>query len=328
MGLIDHNLYIERLGAFIDPPRAVEKAIITHAHADHAKPGHKHVLATQQTIDIMKIRYGNNCAKVFQAIKFNEKLNINDLSLTFFPAGHILGSAQVLITDQSSRYLITGDYKTKEDSSCQTFQLVECDVLITEATFGLPVFQHPNPKKEIQKLLNHLKGEKSNTYIIGAYSLGKAQRVIRLLREAGFDENIYLHGSQSKICEYYETQGINLGELSSVAHRKGDEFKGKIVIAPPSALRDRWSRRFSNPVICAASGWMSIKQRAKQSLVEIPLVISDHADWNELTDTILETGSKTVWVTHGREEALVYWCKKNNIEGAPLNLQGREEDTE
>ena len=137
-----------------------------------------------------------------------------------------------------------------------------------------------------------------------------------------------MHGSQLKICDYYVSQGINLGNLEPVSYKKSEDFEGKIVIAPPSALKDKWSRRFSDPVICYASGWMSIKQRAKQSLVEIPLVISDHADWNELTDTILETGSKTVWVTHGREEALVYWCKKNNIEGAPLNLQGREEDTE
>ena len=135
-----------------------------------------------------------------------------------------------------------------------------------------------------------------------------------------------MHGSQLKICDYYISQGINLGNLEPVSYKKSEDFEGKIVIAPPSALKDKWSRRFSDPVICYASGWMSIKQRAKQSLVEIPLIISDHCDWNELITTIKSCKTKSVWVTHGREDALVHWCKSNSINAEPLYMQGREEE--
>ena len=305
---------------------AVENAIITHGHADHARAGHQNVLATQNTIDIMKIRYGHRCANSFQSLEYHKPLKINDLTITFYPAGHILGSAQILIEDTHNRLLITGDYKTSSDSSCQSFELVECDQLITEATFGLPVFQHPKPENEIKKIINAFERSEKKTYIIGAYALGKSQRVIKLLRDIGYNDTIFLHGSQVKICDYYASQGIDLGKLEPVSHKKNKDFEGKIVIAPPSALKDKWSRRFSEPVICYASGWMSIKQRAKQSLVEIPLIISDHCDWNELTATIKKCKTKTVWVTHGREDALVYWCRKQDINAKPLYMQGREEE--
>ena len=326
MGLINHKLYIETINAYIDPIMPVENAIITHGHADHARIGHQNVLATQNTIDIMKIRYGDKCAGSFQTIEYHKPLKINNLNFTFYPAGHILGSAQILIETKNSRLLITGDYKTTPDSSCQSYELVECDQLITEATFGLPVFQHPKPENEIKKILKAFEKNDTKTYIIGAYALGKSQRVIKLLRDAGYDETIYLHGSQLKICDYYISQGINLGNLEPVSYKKSEDFEGKIVIAPPSALKDKWSRRFSDPVICYASGWMSIKQRAKQSLVEIPLIISDHCDWNELITTIKSCKTKSVWVTHGREDALVHWCKSNNINAEPLYMQGREEE--
>ena len=324
---MNHDLYIEPIRTNIDPIRPVNRAIITHGHADHARSGHDTVLATPQTIEIMKRRYGGNCARSFQALDYGDPLKIDDVTITLYPAGHILGSAQVLIEYRGQRVVATGDYKTRAESTAQPFELVPCDVFITEATFGLPVFQHPDPKDEIAKLLKSVADNPQRCHVIGAYALGKTQRVIRLIREAGYDAPIYLHGANTKLCEYYQSEGIDLGDLRKALNNVKDAFKGAIVMAPPGALKDRWSRRLPDPVICYASGWMSVKQRAKQSLVELPLIISDHADWNELTETITATGAETVWVTHGREDALVHWCTQRGLTAQPLSIQGREEET-
>ena len=324
---INHDLYIEPIRTNIDPIRPVNRAIITHGHADHAKAGHKTVLATPQTIEIMKRRYGENCAGSFQALNYGESLKINDVTITLYPAGHILGSAQVLIEYKGQRVVATGDYKTKPESTAQAFELVSCDTFITEATFGLPVFQHPDPKGEIAKLLKSVTDNPQRCHVVGAYALGKTQRVIRLIREAGYAAPIYLHGANTRLCEYYQSEGIDLGDLRKALDKDKAEFRGAIVMAPPSALKDRWSRRLPDPIICYASGWMSVKQRAKQSLVELPLIISDHVDWNELTATIPATEAETVWVTHGREDALVHWCTQRGLNAQPLSIQGREEET-
>jgi len=326
MTWLNHELYIEPIDAYIDPARPVRRAIITHGHADHARPGHDHVLATPQTIAIMKQRYGATCAGSFQELDFGETVVDGPVSITLFPAGHILGSAQVRLTYQGRVAVVTGDYKTHADSTAQPFELVRCDLFVTEATFGLPVSQHPDPKREISRLLDSVEAQPDRCHVIGAYALGKAQRVIKLIREAGYEAPIFLHGAQEKLCAYYASQGVELGNLQKALDRDKASFPGHIVIAPPSALRDRWSRRLPDPVVCQASGWMTIRQRAKQSGVELPLVISDHADWNELTDTIAATGADTVWVTHGREDALVHWCRSQGLAAEPLYMQGREED--
>lgn len=276
----------------------------------------------------MQARYGKECARSFQPLPYREPLRIGSTQITFYPAGHIPGSAQILIEDAGARVVVTGDYKRVPDSTCEPFELVQTDILVTEATFGLPVFRHPHPMTEIQKLLRSLSQFPHRVHLIGAYALGKTQRVVRLLREAGYDEPIYLHGAQMRLCLQYEAMGINLGNIQPATMDRRTGFNGGVVIAPPSALKDRWSRRFDDPVIAMASGWMTIKQRAKQSLVELPLVISDHADWDELTDTIAETAASTVWITHGREDALAYHCTQKGLHAQPLHLQGRDEDPE
>ena len=315
-------------GFYVDPVRPVERALITHGHADHARAGHTHVLATRQTLDIMRIRYGEEFCQSEQAAAFGETIDINGMGVSFFPAGHVLGSAQIAIEKDGLRIVVSGDYKRGIDPTCAPFEPVRCDVFITEATFGLPVFHHPEPRGEIAKLLTSLEQFPERTHLVGAYSLGKAQRVIRLIRDCGWDQPIYIHGALAKLCDYYEGQGIALGDLRSATIDKStpDLFKGAIVVGPPSAFQDRWARRFNEPLISFASGWMMVRQRAKQGGVELPLVISDHCDWPELLETIREIAPSEVWVTHGREEALVRWCELQGLPAKPLHLVGYEDE--
>ena len=326
MPLLRHDLYIAPIDAYIDPPFPVERAIITHGHADHARGGHKHVLATRETIGIMKTRYGESCADDFTEAKYGEVRNVGGVQITFQPAGHILGSAQVLLEWKGQRIVVSGDYKRSGDGTCPPFEPIKCDIFVTEATFGLPVFQHPDPKGEIGKLLASQAHFPERTHVVAAYPLGKSQRVIKLLRTAGYDAPIYLHGAMINLCEFYQQNGVDLGDLRPVMGHKKEELAGQIVIAPPSATKEVWARRLADPVLGMASGWMTVKQRVKMHGAELPLVISDHADWNELQSTIRDTQASEIWVTHGREDALVYWCQTQGIKAAPLHLQGREEE--
>ncbi len=328
MSFLTRDLCVTPIDAFIDPVQPQSRAIITHGHADHARPGNGAVLATPDTIAIMKTRYGEGCAGRFQGLDYGVPLLVDDVTITFFPAGHILGSAQVLLEHQGERIVVTGDYKRLPDTTSQPFELVRCHTLVTEATFGLPVFQHPDPLDEMRRLLASLARFPERSHVIGAYSLGKAQRVIALLRQAGYDRPVYLHGAMIALCTLYQQRGIDLGELVWATDVDKATLAGQVIIAPPSALKDRWSRRLSDPVLAMASGWMSVKQRARQSGVELPLIISDHADWNELRQTIADTGAGRVWVTHGREDALVYHCRQQGLEALPLNIVGYEDGGE
>src|SRR6185295_2719696 len=228
------------------------------------------------------------------------------------------------------RIVASGDYKRAPDPTCLPFVPVPCDIFITEATFGLPVFRHPPAEAEIGKLLASLGKFPERAHLVGAYSLGKAQRVIRMLRDAGYDRTIYLHGSMERLCRLYEEEGVALGPLGAATIAKGarGDFAGAVIVCPPSEIAERWARRFPDPVPSFASGWMRIRVRAKQAGVELPLIISDHADWDELTATIAEIHPAEVWVTHGREEALVRWCQLSGITAKPLHLVGYEDEEE
>ena len=325
---LGRDLRVDPIDAYIDPPQPRARAIITHGHADHARAGHGAVLATPDTIAIMQTRYGADCAERFQPLAFGERLEIDGVTVSLHPAGHILGSAQVRLEHKGQRIVVTGDYKRLPDRTAQQFEPVECDLLVTEATFGLPVFQHPDPQHEIGRLLRSVAAFPERAHVVGCYALGKAQRVIALLRQAGHTAPIYLHGAMLQLCALYEARGIGLGALVPVLEVGKEQLAGQIVIAPPSAIKDRWSRRLPDPVLAVASGWMSVKQRARQSGVELALVISDHADWNELRQTIAETGADRVWVTHGREEALVYHCRQQGLEAEPLSIGAYDEGEE
>ena len=320
------GLFCRAGGFHIDPVRPVERALITHGHSDHARPGHGRVLATQETLDMMRLRYGDNFAGSTQAVRYGETLTLDGVSVTFHPAGHVLGSAQIAVTCGATRIIASGDYKDVVDPTCASFEVVPCDVFITEATFGLPVFRHGAAAGEIDKLLASVALFPERAHLVGAYSLGKAQRVIALLRERGYDAPIYLHGAMETITRYYQSRGIALGELRLVRGVGKSDLAGTITLAPPSATTDVWTRHFPDPMTAFASGWMRVRARGRQQGIELPLVISDHADWDGLCATIAATGAGEVWVTHGQEDALVHWCGTRGLAARPLALVGYGEE--
>ncbi|HXW26154.1 MAG TPA: ligase-associated DNA damage response exonuclease [Xanthobacteraceae bacterium] len=322
------GLYCAPGGFHIDPPRPVARALITHGHSDHARAGHGAVLATAETLDLMRLRYGDGFARTTQAARYGEAIRIDRVTVTFHPAGHVLGSAQIAIDGPGPRIVVSGDYKDVADPTCAPFAPLTCDVFVTEATFGLPVFRHGDPAAEIAKLLDSVTLFPERAHTVGAYALGKAQRVMALLRQAGYERPIYVHGALEAITRYYVGRGIALGDVRPARDATKAELAGAIALAPPSALKNAWTRRFPDPVTAFASGFMRVRARARQRGVELPLVISDHADWDGLTATIAATGAAVIWVTHGEADALVHWCKREGRGAQPLHLVGYGEEDE
>jgi len=320
------GLYCEPGDFFIDPAWPVDRAVITHGHGDHARAGHKSVLATQETTAIMGSRFGVDFAGAAQSVAYGDTVQMNDVTLSFVPAGHILGSAQIVLDHKGSRAVVSGDFKRRPDPTCPPFEPVPCDVFITEATFALPVFRHPDDAGEIAKLLHSHGLFPERSHLVGVYALGKAQRVIALLRQAGYDAPIYLHGALLALTQLYQSRGIELGDVRPAAGMSVEDLRGQIVLCPPSALSDRWTRRLPDPLPVAASGWMRVRARARQNGAELPLIISDHADWDELLRTVEDVAPAEIWVTHGREEALIHQVRKMGRRARALSLVGREDE--
>jgi putative mRNA 3-end processing factor len=320
------GLYCAPGDFFIDPVRPVERAVITHGHSDHARAGHGVVVATPETLAIMHARYGEGFCRHAEPLGYRDRLQRDGVELGFAPAGHVLGSAQAVVRYKGLTMVVSGDYKRRRDPTCAPFEPTPCEVFITEATFGLPVFCFPPDHEEIAGLLHSVAQFPERCHIVGAYALGKAQRIIRLLREAGWERTLYIHGALARLTELYQDHGVDLGPLAPATEAGKTDFAGQIIIAPPSALADRWSRRFPDPVSAFASGWMRVRARARQRAVELPLVISDHADWNELTATVAELKPQQLWITHGREEALARWAELNGVHARALALVGYEEE--
>ena len=321
------GLYCRPGDFYIDPTRGVDRAVVTHGHGDHARPGSRRVLATAETIAIMTVRHGAEAIGATQALAYGDTVSVGDARVRLAPAGHILGSAQIVIEHGGGRVVVSGDYKRRGDATCAPFEPQAADLFVTEATFALPVFRHPPDGTEIAKLLRSLELFPDRAHLVGVYNLGKCQRIVRLLRQAGYDKPIYLHTALEAMCALYQRLGIALEPLLPARDLAGAEAGGEIVLCPPGALRDRWSRRFADPLLAMASGWMGVRQRARQRGVELPLIVSDHADWNELTDTIDEVAAPQVWITHGREEALVHHATVRGYAARALELTGFDEDS-
>ena len=316
------GLYCPPAGVFIDPVRPVERALVTHGHSDHARPGNAAVLATRETLAIMAIRYGESFARERQIAPLGERVRIGEVEASFHPAGHVRGSAQIRLVWRGFVAVVSGDYKRAGDPTCARFEPVPCDLFVTEATFGLPVFRHPPAREEARKLIASCALFPDRAHLVGAYPLGKAQRLMAELRAAGWEKPIHIHGAMRRLTDWYVEDGVDLGAIVDVSSTVRAALGGAVVICPPSAMQDLWARRFPDPVAAFASGWMRVRARARQRGVELPLVISDHADWDELCATALETGCAHLWVTHGEEDALVHWGVSRGLDARPLRLIG------
>lgn len=328
MSVKPQGLYCEPGDFYVDPVRPVARALITHGHSDHARAGHGEVFATPETLKIMAVRYGEDFTHSRRPLDYGVEIDIGRCHVSFAPAGHILGSAQAILEHEGRRIVISGDYKRRFDPTCAGFTPVRCDVFVTEATFALPVFRQPRLEHELGKLLGSLALFPDRCHLIGVYSLGKCQRVMSELRRCGYAKPFYVHGALMRLCDFYVEQGCTLGEFIHVADVDKASLAGEIVFAPPSALADRWSRGLPNVMTAMASGWMQIRARAKQRMVELPLIISDHADWDELLQTLDEVGAPEVWITHGREDALAYEAERRGYTARALSLLGFEDEAE
>lgn len=292
---------------YLDPQQPVPLAIISHAHADHAVRGNKVVYCTSATAEFMKHRYKKFAADEFNILAYNDEFQVNGVNITFVSAGHILGSAQILMEYNGVKYLYTGDYKLQSDATCEPYTFVKADVLITETTFADPNIKHPDPIDEIKKL----NAERINI-MLGAYALGKSQNIIRLINDHCFGKNILLHHSIYPFAKIYENFGVDLGKYS-IYDRKvmKNNPEGNVYIVPPMVFNSY--HKAINVKKAFASGWSRLQQGN-----EIELYISDHGDWLDLLKIIQNTNPQQIWTLHGDGKPLQNYLKQK-IEVKILN---------
>jgi len=328
MGLIeftDKGLYCPQGGFYIDPWKPVEKAIITHAHSDHARLGSKHYLCHEQTKPLLQLRLGHN---EYQTAGWAETIFMNGVSVSFFPAGHIIGSAQVRLEHKNEVWVFTGDFKVEDDGISTAFEPVKCDVFITESTFGLPIYKW----KPQQEIFNDIKTwivdnhQKRITSFIIAYSLGKAQRILKPLAETGIP--IYGHGA---ICNVHETLINNGWDLPAVkritAETSKTDLNGAIIIAPPGADGSVWMKRFTPYATGVCSGWMQVRGNVRRRNPDAAFALSDHADWPGLITAVKATGAQKVFTTHGFQSAFSRYLNETGIESEEVKTDyGNEEE--
>lgn len=305
------GLYCPAGDFFIDPWRAVDKAVITHAHSDHARWGSKQYIAAEPCVPLLQHRLGTR-DEVEQPINargipYGQQFVMNDALVSFHSAGHILGSAQVRIEVDGEVWVVTGDYKRETDPTCDPFEVVPCDVLITEATFGLPIYKWDSGAKVAEEIFQwwHKNREQNRTSLLFCYALGKAQRVLGELAKLT-DRPVYVHGAVHQLTELYRKQGIEMLPTEVVTNTsKKNDLAGELVLAPPSAFRSPWMKRFKDFETGFASGWMRVRAARRHRSYDRGFVLSDHTDWPGILKTIEETGAKRVFAMHGRTEPLV-----------------------
>ncbi|MBC7419188.1 MAG: ligase-associated DNA damage response exonuclease [Bdellovibrio sp.] len=306
------GLYCEPGNFFIDPWKPVQTALITHAHSDHAHAGSAQYFCAEKCLPLLKHRIGHE--NKYHALKYGEKFKIGDTVISFHPAGHILGSSQVRIEYKGKVWVVSGDFKRGEDPSCDEFEVVHCDVFISEATFALPIYRWESGEVTAKKIFDWWQSDLERPSLLFCYALGKSQRVLAELKKFT-DKKVYLHGAVENLTEIYRKNGIDLIDTAPVASmEKGYSFKGDLIIAPPSAHRSTWMKRFKDPQTAFASGWMQVRGVRRRKGYEKGFVLSDHADWIELNRTIEQTGAKTVYLTHGKTDVLERYLTEKGYE--------------
>ena len=312
---------------YIDPWRPVEKAVITHAHSDHARWGSKRYLAHHDSEPIMRLRLGQEIA--LQTVGYNETIFINGIKISFHPAGHIIGSAQVRIEKDGEVWVVSGDYKIQDDNVCTPFDAVKCHTFITESTFGLPVYKW-QPQAIVFQDINHW-WEKNQTEgkvsVLCGYSLGKAQRLLKNI-DASLGK-IFAHGAIWNVHEAFQQAGVELPKIIRVtSEQTKKDYENALVIAPPSVGGTPWLKRFGKLSISVASGWMQVRGQARRRNVDRGFVLSDHADWNGLLKAIKATEAEKVYVTHGFTSIFSRYLNEIGIESEEVKTEYGSEEIE
>lgn len=314
---------------FIDAWKPVDVCVVTHAHGDHAYWGHKKYIASPETAVIIKHRLGQDTN--VEVLNYNQKIRLGNTWVSLHPAGHILGSSQVRIESPNGVTVISGDYKRDHDETCLPFEVVECDIFVTESTFALPIYQWSESTVIGDQIIDWWNENASSGHasVLFAYTLGKSQRILSLLKKA--DRPIYLHGATYNISEIYKDLGVPLPDFIPVSEtKKGTSFGQEMILAPTSAMNTPWLKRFGNDRTAFASGWMQARGTRRRYAVDRGFVLSDHADWPSLLKTIQETKAKTILTTHGDSATLAKYLREEKQLDARelkgLDLIGESED--
>ena len=322
----DRGLYCPAGGFYIDPWRPVDRALITHGHADHARPGHARYLATHAALPVMRHRLGEITA---EGIEFGESRRIGDATVSFHPAGHVPGSAQIRVEVAGQVWVVSGDYKTVDDGLSEPFDPVPCHTFITECTFGLPVFKWV-PQAESADAINAWWAQNAadgKATVLGAYALGKAQRILHSLDTS--IGPILTHGAVEATNAVLRTQGIPLPDTIQVTpDLDAKAHPGAFILAPPSALGTPWMRRFGPASTGFASGWMALRGVRRRRAADRGFVMSDHADWAGLNEAITATGAERVFVTHGYTSIFARWLNEQGLDAHVLETEFEGETLE
>jgi putative mRNA 3-end processing factor len=314
------GLYCAAGGFHIDPWQPVERAVITHAHGDHARPGSAHYLCAAPGLAVLRARLGE-CASI-QAVPYGEPVDMNGTRISLHPAGHVLGSAQVRIESRGETWVVSGDYKLEPDPTCAPFEPLACDTFVTESTFGLPIYRWGAPASVAASIEAwwRANAEEKRASVLFAYAFGKAQRIL-----AGLDASIgpiLVHGAVDAMNAAYRESGVALPETKlAIELEKGFDVSRALVVAPPSAQGSPWLKRFGDYSDAFASGWMAVRGQRRRLAVDQGFVLSDHADWPGLNRAIEATGARRVLVTHGYTAPLVQWLAERGYEAAAMQTR-------
>ncbi|WOD40294.1 ligase-associated DNA damage response exonuclease [Nodosilinea sp. E11] len=312
------GLYCETGDFFIDPWRGVSTALITHAHSDHARAGSTQYIATGQSEGILRRRLGEDIR--LQGVEYGDRLKLGDTWVSFHPAGHVLGSAQIRVEHRDEVWVVSGDYKRCADPSCTPFEVVPCDTFITEATFGLPIYRWESGATTTRRIYDWWQSDLERPSILFCYAFGKAQRVLSELAKIT-DQTVYVHGAIHALTEIYREQGVKMVPTICTSEMpRTHSYQGDLVLAPPSGHRSSWMKRFKHPQTAFASGWMAVRGARRRRGYERGFVLSDHADWPGLIQTVQDTGAKTVYVTHGQSDVVSRYLQESlNLAAMPLD---------
>jgi putative mRNA 3-end processing factor len=326
--LAERGLYCAAGDFYIDPWEPVERAVITHAHGDHARWGSQSYLCSREGEGVLRTRLGPNTP--IQALEWGEAVTMNGVRVSLHPAGHILGSAQIRVQHRGEVWVASGDYKTDPDLTCTPFELQRCHTFITESTFGLPIYRWHDEAHVFAEIRDWWRANKDHgrASVLFAYALGKAQRLLAGLADNDVGQ-VYTHGAVERLNRDYRAAGVRLVDTRYASDLpRGHDFSGSLIVAPPSAAGSTWLRRFGTISTGFASGWMRVRGTRRRRALDRGFVLSDHVDWPSLTETVLATGAECVWVTHGTREPLVRWLTEKGIEAKPVvaHWKGEEDD--